>query len=406
MSGRARALRRSFYDRPSLEVAPELLNKVLVCGRRAVRIVEVEAYEGADDPASHAFRGPTARNAVMFGPPGHLYVYFTYGMHWCANAVCGPPGVRHGGAVAGRRAAARAWTQMRGGAAGRRHGATATCATGRPSCARPSDIDRAQDGADLCPGDRGVRIVDDGAAPPARPGRSERIGIRVATDRPWRWYVPGDPNLSGADRGLTEIPDVLEALSRRRRAPAVPSDDLAVARRSTRLVPRARRRAGPGPRRSCCRSSTPIPTPLLRSCVEGHLTGSALVVDAGHDACSCSSTARPSVGSNRADTPTATPTWPRWRSGRRRGDGHRRSAGGRAGHRPRHPPGALPGEQPHLHLDVRYLVVAPPGPVEAGNHESEALRWVTVDELERLDGSTLGTVRMARRGLDLVSQLP
>jgi DNA-3-methyladenine glycosylase len=176
-----------------LEVAPQLLNTLLVHGDRIARIVEVEAYRGIEDPASHAYRGPTKRNAVMFGPPGRLYVYFTYGMHWCANVVCGPEGVA--GAVLLRAAAPVAgldamWSARR------------AARTERDLCSGPAKLcqamglNRDHDGADLLIADRGVSLVTDGMSPPVRPGVGVRIGIRQAAEHPWRWWVPDDPNVS------------------------------------------------------------------------------------------------------------------------------------------------------------------------------------------------------------------
>ena len=174
-------------------VAPELLNKVLVHGSRAGRILEVEAYCGPEDPGSHAYRGPTARNATMFGPAGGLYVYFTYGMHWCANAVCGDEGV--GTAVLLRAAAPlRGLEEMRA--------ARPPARRDRDLCSGPAKLcqafglGRAHDGADLVTADRGVTIVDDGVPPPSSPANSIRIGLTAGAERPWRWFVPGDPNLS------------------------------------------------------------------------------------------------------------------------------------------------------------------------------------------------------------------
>ena len=195
--GRRRVLPRTFYASDALEVAPLLLNKLVVRGARVGRIVEVEAYRGSEDPASHAYRGPTRRNATMFGPPGRLYVYFTYGMHWCANAVCGPVGEAQ--AVLLRALAPVAGLdEMR--AARSRPGAAAPLdrhlASGPARLCQAIGIEGVDDGADLVRGDRGVRIVDDGTPPPAAPGVGARVGISRAADRPWRFWVPGDPNVS------------------------------------------------------------------------------------------------------------------------------------------------------------------------------------------------------------------
>jgi DNA-3-methyladenine glycosylase len=188
---------RRFYAADALEVGPQLLNKLLVRGRRAGRIVEVEAYRGTDDPASHAYRGLTKRNATMFGPPGRLYVYFTYGMHWCANAVCMPHGtaqavlLRALAPVAGLGAMRAARPDIEDD----RH-----LASGPAKLCQAMGITGVDDGADLVTGEGGLRIVDDGVAPPGRPGVSGRVGLRHAADSPWRWWVPGDRHVSRGGR--------------------------------------------------------------------------------------------------------------------------------------------------------------------------------------------------------------
>jgi DNA-3-methyladenine glycosylase len=187
-----RRLARSFFRRSSLEVAPDLLNKILVRGNRHGRIVEVEAYSGSEDPGSHAYRGRTRRNATMFGPPGHLYVYFIYGMHWCANAVCGDEG--EGAAVL-----IRALAPLAGIEEMRR--ARPTARRDRDLCSGPAklcqalDITGADDGCDLVGGET-VLICTDGSPPPAQPGRSPRIGLSAGAELPWRWVLAGNPNLS------------------------------------------------------------------------------------------------------------------------------------------------------------------------------------------------------------------
>lgn len=182
-------------------MAPELLNKLLVRGARVGRIVEVEAYVGSFDAGSHAYRGMTARNATMFGKPGLLYVYFTYGMHWCMNAVCGSEG--EGLAVLIRALAPVAgedeMTAARGGVR------PVDLCNGPAKLAQAFGIDGAFDGADLVTGDRGVLLCDDDTPPPATPGNSLRIGLSAGrgVEHPWRWFVEGNPHVS---RGIPGKP--------------------------------------------------------------------------------------------------------------------------------------------------------------------------------------------------------
>lgn len=191
-----RPLPRSFYRRDPLTVAPDVLNKILACDDgRAGRIVEVEAYLGADDPAAHSYRGQTRRNATMFGPGGRLYVYFTYGMHWCANVVCGAPG--SGSAVLVRAIEPMgdvdAMRSARGHPRKDQH-----IGSGPARVAQALGITGALDGADLVKGTQGIRLVDDGTPPPAEPVAGPRIGISRAVDHPWRWHVPGHAHVSRA----------------------------------------------------------------------------------------------------------------------------------------------------------------------------------------------------------------
>jgi DNA-3-methyladenine glycosylase len=189
---------RGALEADSLVVAPWLLNKLLVRDGRVGRIVEVEAYRGDEDPASHAYRGQTKRNAVMFGPPGRLYVYFTYGMHWCANVVCGSDGVagavllRAGEVVDGietahaRRPAAQTSRELARGPA-----RLATCL----------GLDAATNGADLCADESPVRLDSVRTRRPPRVLRGPRVGISVATERPWRFWLDGDPTVSAFKAG-------------------------------------------------------------------------------------------------------------------------------------------------------------------------------------------------------------
>lgn len=183
-------LPRSFYARPAQEVARDLLGKILIHGPAAGRIVEVEAYLGASDPAAHAFRGLTPRTRVLFGDPGHAYVYLIYGMYECLNLVAEPAGSP--GCVL-----IRALEPLAGIEAMRERcpsgGAIHRLASGPGKLTRAMGIDRGHNGVDVTAGP--LRLESDGWIPPAT-AVSPRIGIRAAADWPLRFYVEGNPAVS------------------------------------------------------------------------------------------------------------------------------------------------------------------------------------------------------------------
>jgi DNA-3-methyladenine glycosylase len=184
-------LPRPFYDRDPREVAPDLLNKVIAVGARSGRIVETEAYVGDIDPGAHSYRGVTPRTEVMFGHPGRLYVYLSYGMHWCCNPVCGPAG--QGWAVLLR--AVEPLTgldEIRPLRPKARRDIDLTNGPGKLTQAL--GITNVHNGADLTTGADGVLIADDGTPPPPEPVTTWRIGFGTnpARDFPWRYFVPGN----------------------------------------------------------------------------------------------------------------------------------------------------------------------------------------------------------------------
>lgn len=192
---------RKLLSRPALQVAPLLLGATLVSGvggaEVVVRITEVEAYEGSLDAASHAYRGPTKRNAVMFGEAGRLYCYFVYGMHWCANVTCGQPGtaaavllraaeILDGEPVAQARTVASSTTRL----------STVKLASGPARLARVLGLAGEHTGLDLLDPGSPVRLTALADQPSADYRSGPRVGVAAAAEHPWRFWLPDQPSVS------------------------------------------------------------------------------------------------------------------------------------------------------------------------------------------------------------------
>jgi DNA-3-methyladenine glycosylase len=191
-------LPREFLNRPAPEVAPGLLGCVLEHESReglvAVTLTEVEAYNGEEDPASHAYRGRTARNAVMYGPAGFAYVYFTYGMHFCVNVSCMPPGtasavlIRAGQVIAGKELA-RLRRPVKGPDRDLARGPARLC--------QALGIDRALNGADFCDPASPLRLRTRSRPAEEKAIRTgPRVGVSAGATVPWRFWLDGEPSVS------------------------------------------------------------------------------------------------------------------------------------------------------------------------------------------------------------------
>jgi DNA-3-methyladenine glycosylase len=184
------------------EAAPGLLGSLLISevGGRAVtaRITEVEAYKGSDDPASHAFRGRTGRNGSMFERPGTLYVYRSYGIHWCANVAAGPEGIGWGVLF-------RAGDIVDGlGVARARRGRDSDLANGPGKLTQALGVDHTHDGTYLLDGAGPIRI--ERGTPPEVVLATPRVGISTAVDRPWRFVAVTEAGRPVRARGTPRIP--------------------------------------------------------------------------------------------------------------------------------------------------------------------------------------------------------
>jgi DNA-3-methyladenine glycosylase len=187
---------RAFLSRPAHEVAPDLLGWTLTHKARegtvSVELSEVEAYAGEEDPASHAWRGPSARNSVMFGPAGHLYAYLSHGLHWCANVVTGPDGTASAVLLrAGRLVEGEDLARLRRGERAK----DAHLARGPGNLCRALGLTVEHNGADLT---KGISVALTPGAPVAssRVRSGPRVGVSKAHAVPWRFWLDGEPSVS------------------------------------------------------------------------------------------------------------------------------------------------------------------------------------------------------------------